>query len=184
MGNSSTENTGTEKSEKKAKKSASKKTETKTAASAGPTTGTAFLTCEGAQADRKWHVVDVAGLTLGRAATQIASVLRGKHKPSFTTHVDSGDFVVVVNASKITLTGKKMQGKLYHDHTLFPGGIKTSTAEQFLAKRPQELIERAVWGMLPKGPLGRRIYKKLKVYANDKHPHGAQKPSELKVGKA
>jgi large subunit ribosomal protein L13 len=143
---------------------------------------TQLLTTEAAQTDRKWHVVDVAGLTLGRAATQIAHVLRGKHKPSYTPHVDSGDFVVVVNASKIALTGNKMQGKLYHRHSLFPGGITTFTAEQLIARNPQELINRAVWGMLPKGPLGRRIYKKLKVYAGDKHPHGAQKPADLKVG--
>lgn len=179
MGNPNTE-------KKKAdKKASTKKPAAKSEAkSAGPSTGTQFLTCEGAQADRKWHIVDVAGLTLGRAATQIAHVLRGKHKPSFTTHVDSGDFVVVVNASKIALTGKKMQGKLYYQHTLFPGGIKTFTAEQLIARNPHELIERAVWGMLPKGPLGRRIIKKLKVYAGDKHPHSAQKPSELKVATA
>jgi large subunit ribosomal protein L13 len=142
---------------------------------------TQLLSSEQAQADRKWHVVDVAGLTLGRAATQIAHVLRGKHKPTYTPHVDSGDFVVVLNAHKIALTGKKMDIKLYYQHSLFPGGLTTFTAEQLLKRNPQELIERAVWGMLPKGPLGRRMYKKLKVYASDKHPHSAQQPAELKL---
>jgi large subunit ribosomal protein L13 len=142
------------------------------------------MTKEQAVSDRKWHVVDVAGQTLGRAATQIAHVLRGKHKPTFTPHVDSGDFVVVVNADKVTLSGKKMQGKLYYDHSLHPGGLTTFTAEQLLQRNPTALIERAVWGMLPKGPLGRRIYKKLKVYAGDKHPHTAQAPSDLKLAAA
>jgi large subunit ribosomal protein L13 len=136
---------------------------------------------DAAIADRKWQVVDVAGLTLGRACSQIAHVLRGKHKTTFTPNVDSGDFVVVLNASKIHLTGKKLTGKLYYDHTLFPGGLNITTAEKLLAKNPKELIERAVWGMLPKGPLGRKIYKKLKVYAGDKHPHAAQTPNELKL---
>jgi large subunit ribosomal protein L13 len=140
-----------------------------------------FLTNEAALADRKWHIVDVAGLTLGRACTQIAHVLRGKHKTTYTPHVDSGDFVVVVNAAKINLTGKKMEGKLYYRHSLFPGGLSTFTAEQLLARNPIELIERAVWGMLPKGPLGRRIYKKLKVYAGTQHPHAAQVPADLKL---
>jgi large subunit ribosomal protein L13 len=145
---------------------------------------TFVTTAERAIADRKWHVVDVAGLTLGRACTQIAHVLRGKHKPTFTPNVDSGDFVVVVNADKVQLTGKKMQGKLYHQHSLHPGGLTTFTAEQLLKRNPTALIERAVWGMLPKGPLGRRIYKKLKVYAGDKHPHAAQTPVELKLAAA
>jgi large subunit ribosomal protein L13 len=136
---------------------------------------------DAAVTDRKWQVVDVAGMTLGRAATQIAHVLRGKHKPTYTPHVDAGDFVVVLNANKIALTGKKMQGKLYYRHSLYAGGLTTFTAEQLLKRKPEELIERAVWGMLPKGPLGRRIYKKLKVYAGDKHPHAAQTPAELKI---
>ena len=134
---------------------------------------------EAAHADRKWHVVDVAGLTLGRAASQIAHVLRGKHKPTYTPNVDSGDFVVVINAAKIELRGAKWQTKLYHQHSLFPGGLSTFTAEQLVKRNPLALIERAVWGMLPKGPLGRRIYKKLKVYAGDKHPHAAQVPDSL-----
>ncbi len=139
---------------------------------------------DAAVADRKWQVVDVAGMTLGRACTQIAHVLRGKHKPTFTPHVDHGDFVVVINAQKIQLTGKKMQGKLYYRHSLHPGGLTTFTAEQLLKRNPKELIERAVWGMLPKGPLGRRLIKKLKVYAGDKHPHAAQKPADLKLATA
>jgi large subunit ribosomal protein L13 len=144
-------------------------------------TKTFVMKSEAAVADRKWQVVDVAGLTLGRACTQIAHVLRGKHKPTYTPNVDAGDFVVVLNASKIHLTGKKMQGKLYYRHSLFPGGLTTFTAEQLLKRNPIELIERAVWGMLPKGPLGRRIYKKLKVFAGDQHPHAAQTPAELKL---
>jgi len=144
-------------------------------------TKTQHLTKEAAIADRKWQIVDIAGMTLGRACTQIAHVLRGKNKVTFTPNVDSGDFVVVVNASKVNLTGKKMEGKLYYRHSLFPGGLTTFTAQQLLERNPIELIERAVWGMLPKGPLGRRIYKKLKVYAGDKHPHAAQVPNELKL---
>jgi large subunit ribosomal protein L13 len=131
--------------------------------------------------DRKWQVVDVAGMTLGRACTQIAHILRGKNKPTFTPHVDMGDFVVVINAAKIKLTGNKMNGKLYYKHSLHPGGLSTFTAGEMLKRKPEEVIERAVWGMLPKGPLGRRIYKKLKVYAGDKHPHTAQTPAELKL---
>ena len=139
---------------------------------------------DAAVGDRKWQVVDVAGMTLGRACTQIAHVLRGKHKPTYTPHVDAGDFVVVINAAKIQLTGNKMQGKLYYKHSLHPGGLTTFPAEQMIARNPKEVIERAVWGMLPKGPLGRRIYKKLKVYAGDKHPHAAQNPTALKLAAA
>jgi large subunit ribosomal protein L13 len=131
--------------------------------------------------ERAWHVVDVDGKTLGRAATQIAHLLRGKHKPTFTPHVDMGDFVIVINAQKVRLTGKKMTDKLYHDHTLLPGGLKTKTAEQMLAKHPEELVKRAVWGMLPKGPLGRKLYRKLKVYAAAEHPHEAQQPQVFQV---
>jgi len=134
-----------------------------------------------AEEQRKWYVVDVAGKTLGRVATTIAHVLRGKHKPTFTPHVDSGDFVIVVNADKVELTGKKWTDKIYHDHTGFPGGIVKTPAQKMLAKHPEELIKRAVWGMLPKGPLGRRIYKKLKVYAAPTHDHAAQQPETLKI---
>ncbi len=141
------------------------------------------LTSQAALDDRHWYVVDVAGLTLGRAATQIAHVLRGKHKPTYTPHVDSGDYVVVINASKVSLTGNKMETKLYHKHSLFPGGMTTFTAEQLIKRNPVEVIERAVWGMLPKGPLGRRIYKKLKIFAGADHPHLAQNPQKLDVAK-
>jgi large subunit ribosomal protein L13 len=128
-----------------------------------------------------WFIADVGGKTLGRVATKIADVLRGKHKPTYTSHEDAGDFVVVINADKIHLTGKKWQIKLYRDHSLFPGGLQTKTAEQLMARHPEDLIKRAVWGMLPKGPLGRRIYKKLKVYTGAEHPHAAQQPKPLKL---
>jgi len=140
-----------------------------------------LLTNEAAIAQREWYVVDLDGKVLGRAATRIASVLRGKHKPTYTPHVDTGDFVVVVNASKVKLTGAKTEGKLYHDHTLFPGGLKTRTAAQMLATHPDRVVRRAVWGMLPKGPLGRRLIRKLKIYSGPQHEHGAQRPRELAV---
>ena len=142
---------------------------------------TAQLKKEAAHEQRKWYVADVSGKTLGRAATAIAHVLRGKHKPSFTPHVDMGDFVIVVNADKVKLTGKKWTDKIYYDHTLFPGGIVKTPAAKLLAKHPEDLIKRAVWGMLPKGPLGRRLYKKLKVYAAASHDHAAQQPEPLKI---
>ena len=119
------------------------------------------------------------GKTLGRAAARIASVLRGKTKPTFTTHADAGDFVVVINAEKVRLTGKKWTDKLYRDHSLFPGGLAEYSAKELVARHPTELVKRAVWGMLPKGPLGRRIYKKLKVYAGADHQHAAQQPKPL-----
>ena len=128
-----------------------------------------------------WHIADVEGQTLGRAATKIADILRGKHRPTFTSHADAGDFVVVVNAAKVKLTGKKWSTKLYRDHSLFPGGLRTQTAEQLVKRHPPDLVKRAVWGMLPKGPLGRRIYKKLKVYASPKHDHEAQQPETLTI---
>jgi large subunit ribosomal protein L13 len=131
--------------------------------------------------ERKWLVVDVEGKTLGRAATVIARALLGKHRPTYTPHVDAGDFVVVVNAQKVHLTGKKWETKNYYDHTLFPGGLHTRNAETIHARHPEDLVKRAVWGMLPKGPLGRKIYKKLKVYAAKDHPHTAQNPTVLKV---
>src|SRR5262245_38760073 len=117
------------------------------------------LTSSQAQADRGWHVVDISGMTLGRAATQIASLLRGKHKTKFTRYVDSGDFVVVLNSAKVKLTGNKGTGKLYYQHSLFPGGMTTYTADELREHNSNELVERAVWGMLPKGRLGRRIFK-------------------------
>jgi large subunit ribosomal protein L13 len=140
---------------------------------------TKLLNKEEGEAQRKWFVADVEGKTLGRAATIIASVLRGKHKPTFTPHVDMGDFVIVINADKLKLSGKKTTDKIYYDHTLFPGGIVRTPAGKMLAEKPEELIKRAVWGMLPKGPLGRRQYKKLKVYAAPNHDHAAQQPETL-----
>jgi large subunit ribosomal protein L13 len=129
--------------------------------------------------ERSWFVADVEGKTLGRAATKIASVLRGKTKATFTTHADAGDFVVVINADKIRLSGKKWTDKLYRDHSLFPGGLRTLTAKELMARHPADLVKRAVWGMLPKGPLGRQIYKKLKVYTGAAHPHAAQQCKPL-----
>jgi large subunit ribosomal protein L13 len=129
-----------------------------------------------------WFIADVEGKTLGRVATKIADVLRGKHRPTFTRHEDAGDFVVVINADKVNLTKDKWQTKLYRDHSLFPGGLRTQTAEELNKRHPGDLVKRAVWGMLPKGPLGRRIYKKLKVYAGAAHPHSAQQPQVLKLG--
>ena len=142
---------------------------------------TKSISKQAAQADRKWHVIDVASFTLGRAATQISNLLRGKHKPTYTPNVDCGDFVIVINASKVALTGKKMTDKLYYKHTLYPGGITATPAEEMIRRKPAEVIKRAVWGMLPKGPLGRQIYKKLKVYASAEHPHAAQQPAERKL---
>ena len=126
-----------------------------------------------------WYIANVEGKTLGRAAAKIASVLRGKNKALFTTHADTGDFVVVINAEKIRLTGKKWTDKIYRDHSLFPGGLSEFSAKQLVERHPTDLVKRAVWGMLPKGPLGRRIYKKLKVYAGTEHPHSAQQPKPL-----
>ena len=131
--------------------------------------------------ERKWFVVDVADQILGRAATQVATVLRGKHKPSFTPHVDTGDFVIVVNADRVKLTGRKLQQKKYQWHTGYMGGIKEMTAERMLQKHPERVIEAAVKGMLPRGPLGRKMLKKLKVYAGAEHPHAAQQPETLEV---
>ncbi len=128
---------------------------------------------------RTWFVVDLDGQVLGRAATEIARVLRGKHKAIYTPSVDTGDFVVVLNAEKVRLTGNKLADKVYHRHTGHPGGLKSITAEKLLAKKPEELIKKAVKGMLPKNKLGRQMFKKLKVYAGADHPHAAQQPKEL-----
>ena len=124
----------------------------------------------------KWWFVDAKGEVLGRLATRIASRLRGKHNPLFTPHVDTGDWVVVVNADKIVLTGKKMEKKNYYRHSGYIGGLKTTTAKELIEKSPEDLIRFAVKGMLPKNRLGRKLFKKLKVYAGDKHPHDAQMP--------
>jgi large subunit ribosomal protein L13 len=133
---------------------------------------------------RDWVVIDVKDKVLGRAATTIASVLRGKHKPTFTPHADCGDFVVVVNADKVRLTGKKWQDKKYIHHTQFPGGFREYTAEQAVARHPTRLVEDAVRRMLPRTNLGRALMKKLKVYAGDKHPHAAQKPTPMEAANA
>jgi large subunit ribosomal protein L13 len=130
---------------------------------------------------REWVVMDVKDKVLGRAATQIASMLRGKHKPTFTPHADCGDFVVVVNAEKVRLTGNKWQDKEYIHHTMFPGGLKVYSAAQAVARRPSRLIEDAVRRMLPRTNLGRALMKKLKVYAGDQHPHAAQKPTAVEA---
>ena len=132
-------------------------------------------------ADRKWVVIDVKDVVLGRASTQIASVLRGKHKPTFTPHAECGDFVVVVNAEAVKLTGKKWADKLYRHHTQFPGGLKTFTAQQAVERHPTRLVEDAVRRMLPRTALGRAMMKNLKIYAGEKHPHAAQKPAPMAV---
>ena len=132
-----------------------------------------------ADAQREWVVVDVAGKVLGRAATQIAHLLRGKHKPTYTPHVDNGAFVVVLNAHQIVLTGQKLTDKFYYRHSNHPGGFREISAGKLLATKPEEILRFAVKGMLPRGPLGRKMLKKLKVYAKPEHPHAAQTPKTL-----
>lgn len=129
--------------------------------------------------ERKWYVVDAAGMTLGRLSSEIANVLRGKNKPIFTPHVDTGDYVIVVNADKIKVTGKKLDQKIYYRHSEYVGGMKETTLKEMLAKHPERVVEHAVKGMLPKGPLGAQMYKKLFVYAGPEHKHAAQKPETL-----
>ena len=129
-----------------------------------------------AKIDRKWYVVDAEGQTLGRLASEVAKVLRGKNKPEFTPHVDTGDYVIVINAEKVKVTGKKM---VYHHHSAYVGGMKEVTLKEKMAKKPEQVIELAVKGMLPKGPLGRQMYTKLHVYAGSEHKHQAQKPEVL-----
>jgi large subunit ribosomal protein L13 len=133
------------------------------------------------EVQRGWIVVDAEGKVLGRLATQVAKVLRGKHKPTFSPHVDTGDFVVVVNARKVMLTGRKLKDKKYYHHTGYPGGIREARAEKVLAHKPAEMIRTAVKGMLPKTSLGRQMIRKLKVYAGSTHPHEAQKPVSLEI---
>ena len=130
---------------------------------------------------RKWYLVDASGKTLGRLASEVASVLRGKNKPQFTPHVDTGDYVIVINAEKITVTGNKLTDKLYRHHSGYVGGMKTTTLKEMLAKKPTQVIEHAVRGMLPKGALGNQMYKKLHVYAGAEHPHAAQQPEVLEI---
>ena len=131
--------------------------------------------------EHQWFLVNAEGKVLGRLASELAKILRGKHKPTFTPHVDTGDFIVVVNAGKVNLTGKKLKDKTYHHYTGYPGGIKEMSAEKLLAKKPTEMIRMAVKGMLPKNSLGRQMLRKLKVYAGPNHPHKAQKPLPLEL---
>lgn len=132
-----------------------------------------------AEVEHRWHVVDASGKTLGRLASRIAAVLRGKHTPRFTPHVDTGDFVIVLNAAKVALTGRKEDKKLYYSHTQYPGGISSMTAGQLRAQRPEDLLRLAVKRMISNTPLGRQELKKLKIYAGSEHPHAAQKPAPL-----
>ena len=129
--------------------------------------------------DRKWYVVDAEGMTLGRLASEVAKVLRGKNKPIFTPHIDTGDYVIVVNAEKIKVTGKKLEQKIYYNHSDYVGGMRETTLAEMLAKKPEKVVELAVKGMLPKGPLGRAMIKKLHVYAGAEHNNQAQKPEVL-----
>ena len=129
---------------------------------------------------RDWWVIDAEGENLGRLATKVATVLRGKHKPTYTPHIDGGDYVIVINASKVNLTGNKLDDKIYYNHSGYTGGLRERTARTMRDNYPVEMVERAVKGMLPKGRLGRQMYKKLFVYAGSEHPHTAQKPKEMK----
>lgn len=128
------------------------------------------------EVERKWYIIDAEGKTLGRLSTEAASILRGKHKPQFTPHVDMGDFVIIINAEKIVLTGNKLQDKIYYRHSLYTGGLKETPAHVMLEKRPERVLEHSIHGMLPKNRLGERMKTKLKVYAGKEHPHQAQLP--------
>ncbi|MDD5558585.1 50S ribosomal protein L13 [Candidatus Methylomirabilis sp.] len=129
--------------------------------------------------DRRWHLIDASGRVLGRLATEVAVLLRGKHKPIFSPHLDTGDFVVIVNAERVVFTGKKLKDKVYYRHSGYPGGLKTTTAEQMLRAHPTRILEAAVRGMLPKTKLGDALFRKLKVYAGPDHPHASQRPTLL-----
>ena len=131
--------------------------------------------------ERKWYVIDAEGKPLGRVASKAAHILRGKHKAIYTPHIDCGDYVIIVNASKVLLTGNKLEDKKYYSHSQYPGGLRTRTAKEMIEKYPEEMVEKAVKGMLPKNRLGRAMYKKLFVYAGSEHKHMAQKPSEMDV---
>jgi large subunit ribosomal protein L13 len=133
------------------------------------------------EVERRWYVVDAEGQTLGRLATEIARILRGKNKPQYTPHVDTGDFVVVVNAEKVVVTGKKAEQKVYRRHSGYPGGLKETSYEQMMERRPTEILRRAVKGMMPKNRLARQQLRKLKIYAGPEHPHAAQNPQKLEV---
>jgi large subunit ribosomal protein L13 len=130
---------------------------------------------------RDWYIVDATGQVLGRVAAEIAHRLRGKHKPEFTPHVDTGDYIVVVNAEKLRVTGNKLKDKLYHRHTTYPGGIRTTNFEKLQTQHPERVLQLAVKGMLPKGPLGYAMLRKMKVYAGAEHPHTAQQPKQLQI---
>lgn len=142
---------------------------------------TYFPSGKGLEKHRQWHVIDADGMTVGRLATEVAHILMGKHKPSYTPFLDTGDHVIVINASKVVLKGNKLDDKLYRHHTGWPGGLKEISARDLLAKRPARLVELAIKGMLPKTKLGRAMASKLKVYAGAEHPHGAQKPAPLAI---
>ena len=144
--------------------------------------GTFQLTKEDALAQRQWHIVDAEGKVLGRLATEVARVLRGKHKPSFSPHLDGGDFVIVVNSGRVSLTGKKLEQKTYYRHSEYPGGLREFTAGRLAKTNPNAIVELAVKGMLPKNRLGRDLLRKLKVYSGPEHPHQAQNPQPLVIG--
>ncbi len=141
---------------------------------------TTFM-AKGHEVERKWLVVDAEGQTLGRLASEVAAILRGKHKPTFTPNVDTGDHVIIINAEKIQLTGNKLEGKIYYRHTQFAGGLKQRTAGEMKEKYPRQMLELAVKGMLPKNSLGRKMFTKLHVYAGAEHPHAAQKPESYQL---
>jgi large subunit ribosomal protein L13 len=130
--------------------------------------------------EQKWLLINAEGRILGRMATEVADLIRGKRKPQFTSHLDTGDFVVIVNAEKIKVSGRKLEQKKYYSHSGYPGGIKEETLKDLLERKPEEVVKKAVWGMIPKGKLGRALYKKLKVYRGPTHPHEAQNPQEYK----
>ena len=131
--------------------------------------------------NRKWYVIDAEGKPLGRVATKAAHILRGKHKPTFTPHIDCGDNIIIVNAEKVALTGNKLDSKMYYNHSMYPGGLRERTAKVMQEKYPVEMVERAIKGMLPHNRLGRAMYKKLFVYAGSEHPHAAQKPESIEI---
>ncbi len=133
------------------------------------------------EVERKWHVIDAEDKTLGRLASEIARILRGKNKPQYTPHVDTGDFVVVVNADRVKVSGRKAEQKLYRRHTGYPGGLRETSYEQMMDRKPTEILHKAVWGMIPKTRLGRKQFKKLKIYAGPEHPHEAQRPEPYEV---
>lgn len=139
------------------------------------------ISAKGHEVKRDWLIVDASDKVLGRLATEVARRLRGKHKAEYTPHVDTGDYIIITNAEKVTVTGRKFKDKMYHHHTGFPGGIKSVNFEKMQAKNPVRIIELAIKGMLPKNPLGREMYRKLKVYAGNEHPHTAQQPKKLEI---